>query len=435
MRIAVIGTGITGNAAAWALTQSTSHEVVVYEKSHRPGGHSATIDIDYKGHAIAVDTGFIVYNELNYPNFTSLLSHLNVKSQASDMSFSLSRGEGAFEWSGRLINRWDGLFAQRRNIVSLAHYRMLGDIVRFNREAVKDLAQGRLGNLTLHDYLTLKRYSQRFQQDYILPMGAAIWSMSIKNMLSFPASSFVQFFANHRLLQLDRPIWRTVTDGSRSYVEKLTQSFKKQIRFGCEAVSVVRVHDQIQVKVQVTDQAGHTDIFDHVILAVHADQALTMLQDATDMERSVLKSVPFTSNRVYLHRDASYMPKRKAAWASWNVKREGQDDELCVTYWMNRLQNIDKKYPLFVTLNPAIPPREDQVFGVYTYDHPAFTQGALIGQKVLEQIQGKNSTHFCGAWTGYGFHEDGLVSGLKAAQFLGVAVPWENTSLFSWASE
>ncbi len=421
MRIAVIGSGIAGNSAAWSLATSTNYEVTLYERDTRLGGHSATVDIDYDGKPIAVDTGFIVYNELNYPNLTALFAHLCIATEASDMSFSVSARNGAFEWSGRTKNVLEGLFARRRNLVSPSYLRMLTEVVRFNRRAPLDRREGRLAGLSLGDYIARERYSKRFQDDYIVPMGAAIWSTAAARMLDFPAESLVTFFENHRLLMWNRPVWRTVTSGSRRYVSALTRPLLGRARLGTQVTRVLR-HD---LGVDVTDATAHSERYDHVIIAGHADQALAILGDASDNETAILGDIGYRPNAVWLHRDPRLMPRRKAAWAAWNVLQgEDREADVCVTYWMNALQNIDNRYPLFISLNPAKPPRSDLVFGRYRYDHPQFNRPALDAQRRLESIQGVRRTWFCGAWTGYGFHEDGLASGLAVAEALGGTVPW-----------
>ncbi|KZM49863.1 FAD-dependent oxidoreductase [Labrenzia sp. OB1] len=419
MRIAVIGSGISGNSAAWAL--SHSHDVVLYEKRMRPGGHSATADIDYDGTELSVDTGFIVYNELNYPNFTALLDHLGVANETSDMSFALSADNGALEWSGHNLN---GVFAQRKNLVSPKFLRMLRDIFRFNKRAVEDLKSGSLRGQSLGGYLAKEGYSRGFINDYLLAMGAAIWSTPIAEMHAYPAESFVAFFENHRLLSFDRPRWRTVSGGSRHYVDRLLAPLKDRIRLATPVVEILRQDG----KVIVCDTSGNRDVFDHVVLAGHTDQSLAMLGDPSDTEREILGSIRYRPNEVYLHRDENLMPRSKRVWASWNYlsdREAGETRDVTVSYWMNRLQNIDPGKPVFVTLNPFKAPREDRTFAKYVYDHPQFDASALAAQKRLSDIQGIGNTWFCGAWTGNGFHEDGLKSGLAVARALGARVPWE----------
>ncbi|PVB63793.1 FAD-dependent oxidoreductase [Labrenzia sp. 011] len=419
MRIAVIGSGISGNSAAWALSQT--HEVVLYEKRLRSGGHSATADIDHDGTKLSVDTGFIVYNERNYPNFTALLDHLGVASETSDMSFALSADNGMLEWSGHSLN---GVFAQRRNLVSPRFLRMLCDILRFNKRSVEHLRTGALRGQTLGGYLDSHGYSQGFINDYLLAMGAAIWSTPLSEMHAYPAESFVAFFENHRLLSFERPLWRTVSGGSRTYVDRLLAPLRGKIRLGTQVVGIERRNG----KVTVTDTSGNIDVFDHIILAGHTDQNLAMLTDPSAEERDILGAIRYRPNEVYLHRDEDLMPRNKRVWASWNYMSDrdaGETRDVTVSYWMNRLQNIDPAKPVFVTLNPFKAPREDRTFARYVYDHPQFDAAALSAQKRLTDIQGVGNTWFCGAWTGNGFHEDGLRSGLAVARALGAQVPWE----------
>ena len=420
MRIAVIGAGIAGNAAAWALANGSSHQITVYEQEQRIGGHSATVDVDYEGTSIAVDTGFIVYNELNYPNLTQLFAHLGVETEASDMGFSVSSRNGAMEWAGRPTGILNGIFARRRNIVSLPHLNMIREMFRFNKSALGDRAAGRLTSESIGAYLDRGQYSRRFREEYLVPMGAAIWSMPPQSLIDFPADSFIAFFDNHRLLHWNRPVWRTVSGGSRAYVAKLTASFADRIRTGVTVSRILR-HD---LGVTITDTTGHSERYDQVIIAAHSDQALAMLGDPSSEEQAILSAIPYRSNDVWLHRDPALMPKRRAAWAAWNVLQGSSGAEITLTYWMNALQNIDKRMPLFVTLNPEKPPREDLTFGRYSYAHPQYRAGATQAQKMLPAIQGSNHTWFCGAWTGYGFHEDGLTSGLNVAETLGAVVPW-----------
>lgn len=425
MRLAVIGSGISGNACAWAL--SARHDVILYEKEPRAGGHSATVEVTYDGQRMAVDTGFIVYNELNYPNLVALFQHLEVKTEASDMSFAVSVGGGALEWSGTSIA---ALFAQKRNIVRPRFLRMIREILRFNRECVADLDAGRLGGLSLGDYLASRGYGRGFRDDYVVPMGAAIWSTPDADLLAFPAASFVRFFRNHRLVDADRPVWRTVSGGSREYVQRLLAPLKAagRVRLGDPVVRVERTAERASVRTA----SGAVDDFDGVIFATHADETLGLLDAPTADERAILGAVRYLPNRVLLHRDPRLMPRRRAVWASWNYLRPtaGANPEgVSVTYWMNRLQNLDPTRPLFVTLNPAEEPDEALVFGRYTYEHPQFDAAAVAAQQRLPTIQGRNRSWFCGAWTGYGFHEDGLASGLAVAEGLGGVIPWRPETL------
>ncbi len=425
MRVAVIGTGIAGNAAAWAL--SKRYPVTVYDRELRPGGHSHTVTIDYDGAALAVDIGFIVYNELNYPDLTALFAHLGVETVESCMSFAVSADAGRFEWKGgggTWAETARGLFAQPKNLFSPSYLRMLRDILTFNEQSVKDQADGQLGTMTLGEYFAWRKFAPRLLTDYLAPMGAAIWSAPAGQMLDFPAANFVAFFSNHRLLQYDRPVWRTVKGGSRCYVEKLMAGFGDHLRLGCAVTSIARTPHGVVV----SDSHGRSDTYDHVVVASHSDQALAMLADPSVEERQILGDIGYAPNVVYLHRDPRLMPKRRNAWASWNFlrwQREGSPvNDVAVTYWMNPLQGIADDKPLFVSLNPPFEPAPELTFGRYLCDHPRYNTAAFAAQKRIDEIQGQRHTWFCGAWTGYGFHEDGLRSGLAVAEALGATAPW-----------
>jgi predicted NAD/FAD-binding protein len=410
--VAVIGTGISGMSAAWLLSQR--HIVTVYEGDRRVGGHSNTVMVSGANGPIAVDTGFIVYNEATYPNLTALFEHLKVPTQASDMSFAVSLANGELEYAG---NNLSGLFAQKRNLFRPRFWSMLRDLQRFYREAPRDLA--RLGRVdtTLGDYLDAGAYGSAFRRDHLLPLAAAIWSAPTAAILNYPAASFVRFQVSHGLLRLrHRPQWRTVCGGSRAYVERLTQNYTDRIRLSAAVTAVER--SERGVKIRGDD--GRVEIFDDVVIATHADQALAMLGDATAMERRLLGAFRYSRNIAVLHSDPALMPKRRAVWSSWNhIGRSGNDDGGCptVTYWMNLLQNIPREAPLFVTLNPQRAPRHE--WRRESYDHPLFDSAAIAAQRQLWSLQGRHRTWFCGAYFGSGFHEDGLQAGLAVAEALG----------------
>jgi predicted NAD/FAD-binding protein len=328
-----------------------------------------------------------------------------------------------------------GLFAQPRNLLSKSYLWMLRDILTFNQQSAEDYREGRLAGLTLGDYFRTRHFAPRLLTDYLAPMGAAIWSAPAAEILNFPAENFVAFFTNHRLLQYDRPVWRTVKGGSRSYVEKLTSTFRDRLRLGCAVTSIDRTPHGVVVR----DSRGGSDTYDHVVVAAHSDQALAMLSDADDRERALLGAIGYSPNTVYLHRDVRLMPKRRRAWASWNFLRWQREDavnnDVAVTYWMNNLQGIDHDKPLFVSLNPPFAPAPELTFGKYLCDHPQFTAKAFAAQKCLHEIQGRRHTWFCGAWTGYGFHEDGLRSGLAVGEALGAAAPWRAPPELAEAAE
>ena len=419
MRIAVIGSGIAGNGAAWAL--SDSHDVTVYERDRRPGGHSATVDLDYDGTPIAVDTGFIVYNELNYPDLTALFRHLGVATRETGMSFAVSAPAVNVEWSGRDLGT---IFAQRRNLLRPSFVWMLREILRFNRRALADRAAGSLAGLSLGDYLDTGRFSTTMRTLYLEPMGAAIWSTPPRELRDFPTELFVEFFDNHRLLHHRRPQWRTVAGGSRQYVERLVAPFAARMRLGADIATIRRQPG----RVEIIERGGRRDSFDQVVIATHSDQALRLLADPTHAERRILGAISYRPNTVFLHRDPDLMPKRRPVWSSWNYMCPNvavdADGTCSVTYWMNALQGIDRRRPLFVSLNPARPPRADLTFGAFDFDHPVFDADALATQGRLSMIQGVRNTWFCGAYHGRGFHEDGLRSGLAVAERLGARIPW-----------
>lgn len=421
-RIAIIGAGIAGNGAAWALSSGSDHILTVFEQGRTAGGHSATVDVDYDGRQISVDTGFIVYNEVNYPNLARLFAHLGVATQEADMSFSVSSSDGEVAWTSRPADFFGGRMPVQLRIPSPVHLRVLGDVIRFNREGVADLHAGRLRDLTLGAYLRNGGFSRRFTEDYLIAMGAAIWSMPPGSILDFPAEAFLRFFENHRLLRLSRPVWRTVTGGSREYVSRLTESFRDRLRASTTVVAVERSENGPVVK--LADGSRHA--YDAVVFACHSDQAERLLGGSDREIAATLGAIRYRRNAVYLHRDHGLMPARRSAWAAWNVLKR-PDGDVSVTYWMNILQGIDAAHPLFVSLNPARPPREDAIMGTFEYAHPQFDREALAAQARLKELQGRDGLWFCGAWTGYGFHEDGLLSGLNVAEALGARLLWRPT--------
>lgn len=414
-RIAVIGSGIAGLGAAWALRNT--HDVTLYEKRARLGGHSATADIDYDGTPIAVDTGFIVFNPLNYPNLCGLFEHLGIASTEADMSFGFAL-KGQFEWCS---NGLGGVFAQKRNVLKPTYLAMLRDILRFNDLAPAALEAGELEGLTIGQFLDRHGFGERFRINYLLPMGAAIWSSTEDGMLHYPADALVRFFKNHRLMNMKRPQWRTVTGGSRTYVEAIARDLGDRVRLS----SPVREVRRGSGKAIVVTEDGTSAVFDDVILACHSEQALSMLSDADPEEGEMLAAIPYAPNRVVLHRDPSFMPDRKGAHAAWNYLRREPDAPACVTYDMNRLQGIPAETPVYVTLNPDRLPDPALTFGVFEYDHPQFNRAGLAAQRIFNRIQGRRNVWFAGAWLGYGFHEDGLRAGLRVALKLGGQIPWQ----------
>ena len=419
--IAVIGTGISGMSAAWLL--SARHRVTVYEAAPRLGGHSHTVDVPGALGPVPVDTGFIVYNEPSYPNLTALFRFLEVPTQASDMSFAVSIDGGALEYAGTDLF---GLFAQKRNLLRPRFWSMLGDLRRFYRQASAD--NGRLGeDVSLGAYLDAGGYGRAFQQDHLLPMAAAIWSTPAGRVRDYPVAAFIRFCANHGLLQFTgRPVWRTVTGGSRAYVQRLTERYADRIRLGTEVVAV-SPNGRGQ-GVEVRDRQGGMQRFDQVVIAAHADQALAMLEQPTTEETSLLGAFAYTENLAVLHQDGALMPKRRAVWASWNYLARNVDGAAappCVTYWMNRLQGIPQDTSLYLTLNPPVSPDPAKILRRETYEHPVFDAAAIVAQQRLWSLQGVRDVWFCGAYFGAGFHEDGLQAGLAVAEALGgVRRPW-----------
>jgi len=408
-KIAVIGAGVSGLSCAWAL--SRDHQVVLYESETRLGGHANTRVIKVEGREIAVDTGFIVYNEPTYPNLTALFDHVGVETTPTEMSFSVSFDQGAYEYAGTDLR---GLFAQPTNALKPRFWSMIRDLLRFYREAPADLAG--LGDISLDDYLARGRYGQAFIRDHLYPMAAAIWSTPADEVGAYPATSFIRFCDNHGLLKLaDRPVWRTVRGGSRRYVEKLAASLG-DIRAGAAVTGVSRRPHGVEVR----DARGGVDTFDAVVIGAHADAALAMLEAPSAAEREILGAFRYQPNTAWLHTDQRLTPRRKAAWASWNYLAEtGDRGSLAVTYWMNRLQPLGDAPPLFVTLNPPQPPRDEAVHVRESYSHPQFDRAALRAQRQLWSLQGADRIWYCGAYFGAGFHEDGLKAGLAVAEQLG----------------
>jgi len=411
--IAVIGSGISGLAAAWLLARR--HRVTVFEADERIGGHSNTVMVG----ETPVDTGFIVYNEATYPNLTALFAHLDVPTKAAEMSFAVSLDDGRLEYAGTDLG---GLFAQKSNLASPRFWSMLRDLARFYRRAPRDLPL--LGDASLGDYLDLLGCGAAFREDHLYPMAAAIWSTPARDIPDYPAAAFIRFCENHGLLKLGRrPQWRTVEGGSRAYVQRLIEPIAQQIRTGHKVDRICRSGDGV-----VIDCRGITHRFDHVVIATHADQALAILSDADARERGVLRAFGYRPNLAVLHSDPSVMPRRRRVWSSWNYASRGGngDPSLSVTYWMNRLQGLPDSLPFFVTLNPLDEPDPALVLARIPYHHPVFDATAGAGQRRLWSLQGQRNTWFCGAYFGAGFHEDGLQAGLAVAEELGaVRRPWQ----------
>ena len=420
-KIAVVGSGISGLSCAWLLNRA--HDVTLFEKDDRLGGHSNTVSFMLDDDQVHVDTGFIVFNPVNYPNLVEFFKTLGVATCDTDMSFAVSINNGQLEYSGTGLK---GLLAQKSNIISPSFWRMIRELLRFYKESDQLSQLPDIDEISLGDLLKRGGYGKEFIHDHLLPMGAAIWSTPVDKMLDYPASSFLRFCKNHGLVQLnDRPQWQTVIDGSQQYVEKVAQALAGKIHLNCRIHRIIRQPDQVIIE----DHHGNRSYFDDVVLACHSDQALALLEEPSSDEKTLLQQFPYQRNKAYLHQDASLMPERKAVWASWNYLSEGARDneqQVSVTYWMNQLQPLNTQRDLFVSLNPLQEPKVGSIIRSFFYDHPEFGREALQAQKQLWQLQGQNRTWFCGAYFGYGFHEDGIQSGLAVAEQLGgVPRPWQ----------
>jgi len=418
LKIAVIGSGISGLSAAWLL--SKSHSVTIYEKNNYLGGHSNTQNIKtkYENTDISVDTGFIVFNEYNYKHLCSFFKLLNVSTYETDMSFSVSVDNGLFEYGGSNLR---SLFAQKTNFLKKDFWIMLIEIVRFYYKA--EIDKSKYSNLTINDYLTKMKYSNFFIKNHLLPMAASIWSAPTDEIKQFPFPNFVEFFKNHGLLNLiNRPKWRTVENGSREYVKKIISESRFKIKISERVKSVVRENKEIKIISE-----SNEEMFDHVIFACHSDQSLKILDKPTQHEKLNLLKIRYKKNIVWLHSDEEFMPKRKSVWSSWNYmnNNDNKTNSLSVTYWMNNLQNLKTREDIFVSLNPMKEPKREKVYKKLIYSHPLFDANTISGQKGLLDIQGENNTWFCGAYLGNGFHEDGIKSGLSVAESLGKKKrPW-----------
>lgn len=416
-RIAVIGAGISGLGSAYFLNRQ--HDVVLFEAGGHLGGHSNTVDVTLEGSTCGVDTGFLVFNERTYPNLIALFEELGVASIASDMSFGVSMDDGAMEWAGTSL---DTVFAQRAHLLSPSFLGMIKDILHFNRHADAYLAQCLQTPVTLGALLRQHGYGERFREAYMLPMAAAIWSSSPRDILDFPAATFLRFCLNHGLLQVnDRPQWRTVAGGSRNYVAKIAATLPER-RVASAVAGVRRENGQLVVSSSAGDE-----VFDAVVFATHAPTTLELLLDADADERAILGGVRYQPNRAWLHTDVRLMPRRRKVWSAWNyLSSPAQDGQrpVCVTYWLNQLQDLPFETPVLVTLNPHTPPAPETVHASFDYEHPIMDQSTIAAQQQLPSIQGKDGIWYAGAWTGYGFHEDGLKSALRVAAAFDVAPDW-----------
>lgn len=413
MKIAIIGSGISGLTTAYVLGRR--HDITVFEKADRIGGHTATVDVRLPdGEQQAIDTGFIVYNDWTYPNFIRLLSQLGITGKPTEMSFSVHCDRSGLEYSGSNLNT---LFCQRKNLLRPAFWRMVRDILRFNRESIIDLESGRLPpDMTLGAYLDQNKYSTEFRRDYLVPMGAAIWSASTRTMLEFPLVFFVRFFKNHGLLSVsNRPQWYVIPGGSRSYLEPLTRHYAHCIRTGSQIRSVQRNEDSVII----TSERG-AEHFDQVIFACHSDEALALIADLSTAEQSILGALPYQVNDVVLHTDTRLLPEKRLAWSSWNYHLTSDEQAHAVlTYDMNILQGLKSNHTFCVTLNHTAAIDPAKILGRYAYSHPVFTLDGIKAQERWAEINGVNRSWFCGAYWRNGFHEDGVVSALRVCEALG----------------
>ena len=416
-RIAVVGSGISGLAVAWLLKDS--YQVSLIEAGSYFGGHSNTVDVTLNGMTHPVDTGFLVHNDLTYPNLIELFRHLKVDVHASDMSFGVSIAEPDIEWAGTDLST---VFAQRRNLIRPAFLSMLRDILRFNKNAQRYLTEAQSNSISLEQLLDRERFGQTMRDWYLLPMAAAIWSAPVRDILGFPAAHFLTFCLNHRLLQIqERPQWKTVVGGSRCYVQKLVEQLT-DVRLNTPVQRVERLADSV-----LLHSSRGVERFDAVVLACHAPTSLALLDDAVPQEREVLQAFRYQENRAVLHTDIRLLPRRKKVWSAWNYLSQGgagQEQPVAVSYLLNQLQALPFTQPIIVTLNPHIEPLPDLMLKELTYEHPILDAAAARAQEKLPSIQGLDRVWFCGAWAGYGFHEDGLKSALRVVRDFGVEIPW-----------
>lgn len=408
MKIAIVGSGISGNSLAHLL--SRNHNITLFEKNNRLGGHSHTHEIIIEGKKLKVDTGFIVFNKETYPLFTNLLDSLNVKYEKSNMSFSVFSKENDFEYNGTNLNT---LFSQKKNIFNYEFLRMIYEIIKFNKISINLLTSNE--DISLGNFLKKNNFSNFFCERYILPMGSAIWSTNIHKILEFPALFFIKFFKNHGMLNINnRPEWLTISGGSKEYVKRLTAPFKKNIKLNCE----VKLIERNSKYVTVTHTNGK-DKFDYIFLACHSNEALSLLKNPTQLEKNILSSINYSKNTVTLHTDESVMPKNKLTWAAWNYNIDNKKNmPIALTYNMNILQNLPTNKAVLVTLNDKGKIRHDKIIKKINYSHPLFTINSIAAQSRYNQISGINKTGYAGAYWGNGFHEDGIRSAYNAVSQL-----------------
>ena len=421
-RVAIVGSGISGMVCAYFLNKE--YDIKFYEKNDYIGGHSNTVDVNYEGKKIAVDTGFIVFNHQTYPNLKAFFEMLNVDYEQSNMSFAVKIGDSKIEYAGTNLN---AVFAQRKNILNPRFIKMLLDILRFNKLAQNLLNQEFNPDYSMMNFLQDLKVGKYFRDYYLLPMASAIWSTPLDKIHDYPASSFIRFFKNHGLLTVsDQPQWLTVSKGSRQYVKKVCADFNDKISLNDEVKNIYQNSD----KKWVIESHKSTEIFDKIVIASHADQALKILKNPTKQQQEILSSFSYQKNLAVLHKDSAVMPKAKNAWASWVYSHNSSaknlaKNNLSVSYWMNNLQNIDHSYPLFVTLNPNIEIDAKNIFAKFEYEHPIFDAKAVKAQARIDEIQGQDDIYFCGAYQSFGFHEDGISSALRVLNKMQIKAPWQ----------
>lgn len=434
MQIAVVGSGISGLSAAWLLARFGGHRVTLFEKNDYLGGHTNTVDVSLDGMTHPVDTGFLVFNDRTYPEMLQLFAHLGVQAAPSDMSFSVkltdAQSRSTLEWSGTNLRT---VFAQASNLVSPRFIGMLRDLLRFNKQTTALAVRGGPIPGTLGQFLDANGYGTPFRDWYLRPMAGCIWSTPTLKIDSFPLANFIHFCHNHGLLSVsNRPQWRTVIGGGRDYVRRMAADIA-DIRMNTVVERIERSADGVRIFATGGQVAGESSDYDHVVCAGHSDQTLSMLADADPAERAVLAAIPYQSNRALLHTDTSFLPERQMAWAAWNFHSrdpaespEARTQPVSLSYLINKLQPLPFKTPVIVTLNPHREPADGTLLRSFDYEHPVFAEGSDVAQMQVKDIQGKRRTWFAGAWTRYGFHEDGLMSGLAVAEGLGVKAPWKS---------
>ncbi|MEC8797558.1 MAG: NAD(P)-binding protein [Pseudomonadota bacterium] len=423
MKFAVVGSGISGLSMALILSQD--HEVILYEVDDRFGGHSNTIEVNYNDKKISVDTGFIVFNKLNYPNLIKLFKFLSVNYQDSDMSLSIDHQKNNIEWSGQDIKT---IFAKKKYFGNFKFLFAVLQILIFNFHVKYILNYKNIENISLKEWLKKKFYSKSFLELYLIPMAGAIWSMPQKDIMNYPVRSLFEFFNNHKLLhgKKDRPKWLTVSGGSINYVNKIINFLRANPRVKLLKNNGVKKIKRKNGFIKITDNKGNTSEVDHIIFSQNPSKVVNILSDIQKNELDILGKFKANKNTAYLHSDESIMPKTKKIWSSWNIfVPKDEKSHISVTYWMNKLQNINNKTPLFLSLNPVNLPNEGSIFKVIDYEHPVFDSKSITALKFLDEIQGLNNTWYCGAWSGNGFHEDGLNSSLKVANKLGIKALWD----------